>query len=200
MISEKGNLLLATLTANTEADLILLAQHGDRNAFDELVRRHYPMMVQVVFRFCNDPALAEDATQEAFLRAWLNLPSFRPGSSLRNWLYRIAINAALDDLRRKPEQSLDDEKVVLEADRVADPEQLLVAKERTASVQKAIQALPEAARSVLILREYGDLSYREIAEILDIPFGTVMSRLNYARNRLGQLLNLYLVQAENENE
>jgi RNA polymerase sigma-70 factor (ECF subfamily) len=196
----EGTHLLATLTTDTEADLITMAQNGDRNAFGELVRRHYPKTVQIVHRFCGDPSLAEDATQEAFLRAWVNLPTFRVGSSLQNWIYRIAINAAVDALRRRPDESFNDEKVPFEADRTPGPEIILIAKERTAAVQQAIKTLPHAARSVLVLREYGELSYREIAEILDIPFGTVMSRLNYARTRLRQLLEGYLVPSESKNE
>jgi RNA polymerase sigma-70 factor (ECF subfamily) len=192
--------LLATLTTDTDADLIIMAQHGDRNAFGELVRRHYPKTVQVVHRFCGDPSLAEDATQDAFLRAWMNLPTFRVGSSFRNWVYRIAINAAVDALRRRSVESLNDENVPIEAERAPSPEMILIAKERTAAVQQAIQSLPQAARSVLVLREYGELPYREIAEILDIPFGTVMSRLNYARTRLRQLLEGYLVPPESKNE
>ena len=192
--------MLATLATDTEADLIVLAQHGDRNAFGELVRRHYPKTVQIVHRFCGDPSLAEDATQEAFLRAWMNLPTFRVGSTLQNWIYRIAINAAVDVLRRQSGESISDEKADLEVDRAPGPEMALLAKERTNAVQQAINSLPHAARSVLVLREYGELSYREIAEILDIPFGTVMSRLNYARTRLRHLLEGYLDQTESKNE
>lgn len=197
---EEGTTLLATLSTDAESDLVILAQHGDRSAFGELVRRHYPKTVQVVFRFCGDPVLAEDATQEAFLRAWLNLASFQVDSSLRNWVYRIAINAAVDFLRRRPEVSIQDEIAVVEADGTPGPEMILIAKERTAAIQQAIKSLPDAARSVLVLREYGDLSYREISEILDIPFGTVMSRLNYARTRLRQLLEGYLLRPESMNE
>ena len=88
-----------------KSSLIEQAQHGDRNAFGELVRRHYQGVVLVVTRMCGDTGLAEDAAQEAFMRAWVNLRSFQTKGSLRNWLYRIAINAALDVLRHKPEET-----------------------------------------------------------------------------------------------
>ena len=185
-------------TLEDETALIEQAQHGDRNAFGELVSRYYPGVVRVVYRLCGDAGLAEDMAQEAFLRGWINLPSFRPQSSLRNWLYRIAVNATLDVLRRRPEETLEDEAVQMSPDQAAGPETTLIEKERVALLQQAMRSLPEAARSVLVLREYGGLSYQEIASVLDVPVGTVMSRLNYARNRLRELLKGDLLQLENE--
>jgi len=184
--------------AEDENALIEQAQHGDRNAFGELVSLHYSGVVRVVYRLCGDTGLAEDMAQETFLRAWLNLPSFRPQSSLRNWLYRIAVNATLDVLRRRTDEPLEDEADQMYPDQAAGPETSLIEKERVALLQLAMHSLPEAARSVLVLREYGSLSYQEIASVLDIPVGTVMSRLNYARNRLRELLKSDLLQLENE--
>jgi RNA polymerase sigma-70 factor, ECF subfamily len=193
---------VATFTAEVETEkaLVFLAQQGDRNAFGELVRRNYQGVVRVVYRMCGDTALAEDATQDAFIRAWVNLPSFQPTAPLRSWLYRIAINAALDVLRRKPEESLEEDQVTMMTDKAASPETALIEKERVALVQQAMKSLPEAARSVLVLREYGELSYLEIAKVLDIPIGTVMSRLNYARNRLREILKGVLFQMESEHD
>ena len=181
-----------------ENALIEQAQHGDRNAFGELVSRYYPGVVQVVYRLCGETGLAEDMAQEAFLRGWTNLPSFHPQTSLRNWLYRIAVNATLDVLRRKTEDTLEEEAVQMVPDQAAGPEATLIEKERVALLQHAMRTLPEAARSVLVLREYGGLSYQEIASVLDVPIGTVMSRLNYARNRLRELLKGNLLELENE--
>jgi len=184
--------------AETETNLIELAQNGDRNAFGELVRRHYQGVVQVVYRMCGDSGLAEDAAQDAFVRAWMNLSSYQPKSPLRNWLYRIAINAALDVLRHKPEESIEDEKDWMMIDKAAGPEAALIEKEQAALLQQAMKALPPAARSVLVLREYGGLSYHEIASVLDVPIGTVMSRLNYARNRLREILKGCMENTESE--
>jgi len=185
-------------TADTETSLIEQAQNGDRNAFGELVRRHYQGVVLVVYRMCGDTGLAEDAAQEAFMRAWVNLPSYQPQARLRNWLYRIAVNAALDVLRSKPEETLEDEQARMVTDQAAGPETALIEKERVALLQQAMTSLPEAARSVLVLREYGGLSYQEIAGVLDVPVGTVMSRLNYARNRLREILRSYTAKTESE--
>jgi RNA polymerase sigma-70 factor (ECF subfamily) len=186
--------------AETEQKLVYLAQQGDRNAFGELVRRHYQGVVRVVYSMCGDAGLAEDATQEAFIRAWVNLPAFEPNYPLKNWLYRIAINAALDVLRKKPEESLEESQVTMITDQSQGPEAALLEKERIALVRQAMQELPDASRSVLVLREYGDLSYQEIARVLDVPVGTVMSRLNYARNRLRDLLKGVLFQMESEHD
>lgn len=173
----------------TEAALIAKAQTGDRNAYGELVRQHHLQVINVVYRMCGDTQLAEDAAQDAFIQAWLNLPAFRPGTSLRNWLYRIAVNAALDVLRRAPQMPLADFDELLVSDSQAGPEAALLQKERSLAVQRAISSLPEASRAVLVLREYGGLSYQEISSALDIPLGTVMSRLNYGRDRLKAILS-----------
>ena len=185
--------------AETEAALIVKAQTGDRNAYGELVRHHHPGVVNVVYRMCGDIQLAEDAAQDAFIQAWLHLPSFRPGTSLRNWLYRIAVNAALDVIRREPKQPFADLETLSMPDPQAGPEAVLLQKERTLAVQQAILSLTEASRAVLVLREYGGLSYQEISAALDIPLGTVMSRLNYARDRLKQLLEPQFINMELEN-
>lgn len=182
-----------------ESALIEKAQNGDRNAYGELVRQHHQGVINVVYRMCGDTHLAEDAAQDAFIQAWLNLPSFRPGTSLRNWLYRIAINAALDSLRRAPKMPLADIESLSMPDPQAGPEAALLQKERRLSVQKAVASLAEASRAVLVLREYGGLSYDEISSALDIPLGTVMSRLNYARNRLKEILTPEFIDMEIEN-
>jgi RNA polymerase sigma-70 factor (ECF subfamily) len=177
-------------TTEIERDLIVQAQQGDRQAFGELVRSNREGVVNVVYRMCGDANLAQDAAQEAFIRAWKHLPSYRPRSPFRNWVYRIANNAALDVLRRQRE-TVDVDALPL-ASSGAGPEATVEKEERAARVRQAVLELPEASRAVLVLREYEGLSYKEIADTLSIPVGTVMSRLNYARNRLRDLLASYL--------
>ncbi len=175
-------------TAVNEAELIIRAQNGERNAFSELVRIHTRGVFNVVYRMCGDALIAEDAAQETFIRAWQNLSSYRPQTSLRNWLYRIAFNAGMDMLRKEKRiLPTDIEDLPLKDDRPG-PESLASQTERTALVQKAILSLPDASRAVLVLKEYEGMSYREIADALDIPLGTVMSRLNYARKLLKEKL------------
>ena len=200
-MDQKQEELIDTGTAaGEESQLISRAQQGDRGAFTELVRRHYPGVVGVVYRMSGDAGLAEEAAQQAFLQAWLHLPSYQPRRPLRSWLYRIAINAALDALRRAPQVETQDLDSLPMPDPRPDPEQRLEAGERAALVQQAVMSLPPASRAVLVLREYEDLSYREIAETLGIQLGTVMSRLNYARGVLREKLAPYFQDSEAGNE
>ena len=190
--------MVLTPTKETETDLVEQARQGDRHAYGELVCRYYPGVVQVAYRLCGDSGLAQDMAQETFLRAWIKFQSFHPQSSLRNWFYRIGVNATLDVLRRRSEVTLDDETIQMIADQADSPETTLIKKEQVTFLQKALQSLPEAARSVLVLREYSQLSYQEIASVLGVPVGTVMSRLNYARNRLSEILKSHQLLLENE--
>jgi len=182
-----------------EDTLITQAQKGDRSAFGELVARHYASVIRVVYHLCGQAQVAQDAAQEAFIRAWVNLPGFQPRASFRNWLFRIATNAALDILRQRPEESIEDSaEMPAMVDQSPNPEAAYLEKEQADFLQAAVQALPEGARSVLVLREYGELSYEEIAAALEIPIGTVMSRLNYARSRLRELLREHEAKMERE--
>ena len=150
-------------TFEAETILVSRAQKGDRNAFGELVQRYQAAVIDVVYRMCSDAQLAQDAAQEAFIHAWLHLPSYQPRSSQRNWLYRIAVNINLDVLWRQarllPQEI---EKLDLAAPQ-DNPESLLVEKERADQVQSAVQALLETCRVVPVLREYENLSYQDIA-------------------------------------
>jgi len=175
---------VVTVQAVSETELVASAQNGDRNAFSELVRVHAQGVLNVIYRLCGDVQLAEDAAQETFLRAWQNLAAYRPGTPLRNWLYRIAVNAGTDMLRKERRILPDDIEDLDLTDGHPGPETLVSQNERTRLVQNAILSLPDVSRAVLVLREYEGLSYQEISSTLDIPVGTVMSRLNYARNLL----------------
>jgi RNA polymerase sigma-70 factor (ECF subfamily) len=175
-------------TRANETELVTRAQGGDRNAFSELVCAYSQGVLNVVYRMCGDLQLAEDAAQETFIRAWQRLPSFRPGGSLRSWLYRIGVNTAVDMLRKEKHilpQAVEDLHL---RDSQPGPEALAEDAERVQMVQGAVMSLPDASRAVLVLREFEGLAYREIAEALDIPVGTVMSRLNYARKLLKEKL------------
>lgn len=189
---------MATVQTVSERELVVGAQNGDRNAFSELVRMHAQGVLNVVHRMCGDAQLAEDAAQETFIRAWQNLPSYRPGTPLRNWLYRMAVNVGTDMLRKEKRILPDDIHELHLTDGSPGPEAQVSQKERAGLVQKAVLSLPEASRAVLVLREYEGLSYQEISSTLDIPVGTVMSRLNYARNTLKAKLQpqLSLLEAE----
>lgn len=180
---------MTRVTAVSEAELITRAKNGDRSAFSELVCIHAQGVRSVIYRMYGDAQIAEDAAQETFLQAWLHLSSYRPQMPLRNWLYRIAVNTATDMLRKEKRilpNALEDLSL---QDPQLGPEALYFQEEKIAVIQKAVLSLPDACRAVLVLREYEGLSYHEIADTLNIPIGTVMSRLNYARKLLKERLD-----------
>ena len=191
---------MTSISQANEAELVSRSQSGDRNAFSELVRSHSHGVLHVIYRMCGDMRVAEDAAQETFIRAWLQIRSYRAGTSLRSWLYRIAVNTAIDMLRKEKRilpGAVEDLEITEPG---PGPEALLASSERTETVQQAVLDLPDASRAVLVLREYEGLSYQEMAEALDIPVGTVMSRLNYARKLLKERLEVELFSyAEAEN-
>lgn len=172
--------------ANDEHDQLVRAQAGDKAAYGQLVQRYWRLVVSVAYHQGLDLAAAEDAAQETFVKAWLALPRFRESAgSLRGWLCRIAANAATDLHRRaRPAAELGEDV----ASREASPAEQAEVDERAQVVRQALAQLPPASRTALVLREYEGLSYAEIADTLDIPLGTVMSRLNYARGRLREQL------------
>jgi RNA polymerase sigma-70 factor (ECF subfamily) len=181
-------------------ELVTRAQNGDRNAYNELVRIHARGVLNVIYRMCGNMQTAEDAAQEAFIQAWLRLPSFRPRSSLRNWLYRIAVNTAIDMLRKEKRILPGEIEDLNLANSGPSPEALFASAQRKEMVQEAVLTLPDASRAVLVLREFEGLSYKEISESLEIPVGTVMSRLNYARKLLKEKLEVKMyTYAEAEN-
>lgn len=189
---------VTTVAAINEMELVTRARSGDRNAFSELVCIHARGVLNVIYRMCGDEQIAEDAAQETFIQAWVHFSSYRPQTSLRNWLYRIAVNAATDLLRKEKRILPDDIEDFQLTDERPSPESLVSQRERAVLVQKAVLSLPEASRAVLVLREYEEMTYHEIADALEIPVGTVMSRLNYARKLLKEKLEQKLLQVEAE--
>jgi len=172
-----------------EADLLSRSQRGDRAAYGELVKRYCRLVSTVALRLGVRADVAQDVAQEVFLRAWQQLPGFCPQgeNSFRAWLCRISHNLTVDTLRRsRPQAGLDEEPILAGQD--GNPAAAYLRQEQAAEIQARIAQLPPACRIVLVLREYEGLSYGEIAHALDIPLGTVMSRLNYARTALRKAL------------
>jgi RNA polymerase sigma factor (sigma-70 family) len=177
-------------SAQSDNELVAQSLRGDTGAFGTLVLRHRQMVLGIAYRVCGDAALADDIAQETFIRAWGRLHTYRPEGNLRGWLCRIASNLTIDALRRhKP--TADIETVPLAASN-GRPEAAVLKSERAAAVRGAIMNLPVQTRMALVLREYQGLSYVEIAAHLDIPLGTVKSRLNDARRRLKAELSAYM--------
>jgi len=155
---------------------------GASSAFGTLVLRYRKLVIAVAYRLCSDAALAEDIAQDTFVRVWERLADYRPSGNFRAWLVRIATNLTIDAMRkRKPVVDIEDVSLVAPGQ---GPEAFAVNSERVAVVRSALMRLPMQSRMVLVLREYQALSYQEIADALDLPLGTVKSRLNEARRRL----------------
>lgn len=168
-----------------DSELIRRSVAGDRDCFGALVRRYQRFAIGVAYRITGESHVAEDLAQEAFIKAWTSLPDYRGESSFRGWLARIVTNTAIDHLRKnRPEVELQE----WLPSRIDSPPAQVLREELQDRVRAAVLALPPAARAALVLREYEGLSYREIAGALDVPIGTVMSRLNYARARLREML------------
>ncbi|MDR3635759.1 MAG: RNA polymerase sigma factor [Isosphaeraceae bacterium] len=173
--------------------LVQLARGGDRPACEELFRRHRDAAYRVAFRLLGHHEDALDAVQEGFIKAISNLRNFDGRSGFRTWLMRIVHNAAIDTGRkrkRRPTLGLNDESNSLEPASEDDPAQGLNRQDLRRALEFALNRLSPTTRQTFILFAEGGLSYKEIAELQDVPIGTVMSRLHYARHKLQSYLDL----------
>lgn len=182
---------------DTDQELVRRVQAGDQTAFNLLVLKYQHRVLKLVGRFVNDAAEAEDVAQEAFLKAYRALASFRGDSAFYTWLYRIAINTAKNALvsqRRRPVdfdldlQDPDQYERHAKLKEADTPEGVLLTDEIRAVVEEAMAELPEDLRTAIVLRELEGLSYEEIAEAMDCPVGTVRSRIFRAREAIDKKL------------
>ncbi|WP_322999151.1 RNA polymerase sigma factor [Castellaniella sp.] len=163
----------------------LRAGAGDRHAFSWLVKRHQGAMHRYLTRMTGIPETARELTQDAFMRAFQALPSWRPEARFRTWLFRIAHNLALDHLRRAKRVTFQPLDEGLETpDSAPGPEERLETRQRVLQLEAALAALPTAHREILLLREIEEMSYEDIARTLELNPGTVRSRLARARAAL----------------
>lgn len=186
------------MTPSDDLELVKRCQAGDRTGFDELVRKHHALAYNLAYRMLGDHDRAADATQSAMLRAYRALPRFRHDASFSTWLYRIVTNVCLDQIRRQERgaRSLtlvgEDADATLDEmdvpDNSGDPAASAEQQERQELVQAALLRLAPDHRAVLVMYDLSGLSYEEIAQALEIPLGTVKSRLNRARHALKEEL------------
>jgi RNA polymerase sigma-70 factor (ECF subfamily) len=178
--------------------LVERAQSGDKKAFELLVAKYQRKLGRLLSRFIRDPAEVEDVAQEAFIKAYRALPSFRGDSAFYTWLYRIGINTAKNYLvaqgRRAPtstEFDSEEAETFDDGEQLRDintPENLLLSKQIGETVNAAMDALPEELRTAIMLRELEGLSYEEIAKIMNCPIGTIRSRIFRAREAVATKL------------
>ena len=184
---------------NKEADLALVrrAKKGDYRAFDLLVLKYQSRIVSIAFKFVKEIQLAEDISQEAFIKAYRSIDSFREESAFYTWLYRITANTAKNYLvskgRRKEssisEMSISENEDFFELPANDSPEQILMAQSLKDTIYDALSGLPEDTRTALSLREFEGFNYEEIAEIMNCPVGTVRSRIFRGREALEDLIS-----------
>jgi len=181
-----------------DQQLVERTQRGDKRAFELLVGKYQRKLGRLISRFIRDPAEVEDVTQDAFIKAYRALPSFRGESAFYTWLYRIGINTAKNHLlatgRRAPTTTMFDAE---EAEgfedagllhEVSTPENELMSKQVVEVVNSSLQSLPDDLRTALTLREIEGLSYEEIASVMNCPVGTVRSRIFRAREAIAENL------------
>lgn len=182
-----------------DQQLVERAQRGDKQAFDLLVVKYQRKLARLLSQFIRDATEVEDVTQEAFIKAYRALPSFRGDSAFYTWLYRIGINTAKNFLvaqgRRAPTTSngfdAEDVEGFEEASQLREmntPESELTSKQIAQTVNQTLEELPEELRTAITLREIEGLSYEEIAVIMNCPIGTVRSRIFRAREAIAEKL------------
>lgn len=185
------------MTNLEQTELIARIVAGETELFESLVLEHQTLVYNLALRMMANPADAEDCAQEAFVKAYRSLPTFRGEASFSSWLYRLTTNVCLDALRakkRRAETSLtaedeNGEETELSIPDPGDgPEATAEKNERRALVHRALRQLPEDFRQVLLLRELGGLSYDEIGHEMQLEAGTVKSRIFRARKKLAELL------------
>jgi RNA polymerase sigma-70 factor, ECF subfamily len=181
----------------SDLELVRRAQRNERGAFDLLVLKYQHKVVKLVARLLRDPTEAEDVAQEAFVKAYRALGSFRGDSAFYTWLYRIAVNTARNAIASRQRRPIDYEAELSESEQsnlasrlrhTDTPEATALSEEIRLTVNQAIEQLPEDLRTAIVLREVEGLSYEEIAAAMDCPVGTVRSRIFRAREAIDRAL------------
>ena len=184
------------MAEKTELEIIEQIKRGDADAFGELVTRHQKLVYNLALKMLGNPEDAEDAAQEAFIKAYRSIGSFRGESKFSVWLYKLTNNVCLDMLRKRREatvslsvedESGEDSEIEISDGRFS-PDEVDEKKEMREALHKALGELDEDFRSVLVLREVNGLSYDEIGRALNLDVGTVKSRIFRARKKLCAIL------------
>jgi RNA polymerase sigma-70 factor (ECF subfamily) len=193
--AEKGSGL-----PSSDEILVAKCQKGDKQAFELLIKKYQRRIFHLIYRLTQDPAVVETIAQEVFLKAYRSISSFRGSSRFYTWLYRIAVNtslshikkeAALESRERTVEYDLQASNLQAESMKPEDPEELFLRKEFFKHLLDSLRRLPEELRTALVLREFSGMNYEEIAEVMQIPLGTVRSRIFRGRARLREMLEPY---------
>lgn len=166
----------------SDLELVEKVKAGDKRSFSELVKRHQRSVLRMSLRFVKDMDVAEDVTQEAFIKAYEKLYSFEGRASFKSWLFQIAVNTARNKLRDFRRETVDIDNVHLAVD--AEAETVLVHGAVANLLQKEVDKLPFKQRTALVLRVYEDLSFNEIANIMECPYDTAKANYRHALLKL----------------
>jgi RNA polymerase sigma-70 factor, ECF subfamily len=177
---------ITIVETSTDLELVERVRSGDKKAFSTLVRRHQQGLMRLSLRFVKDVGAAEDVVQDSLIKSYERLASFEGRSSFKSWLYQIAINTAKNKLRDRRDNMKDIEDVQLGV--AAEAETSLVHTAVAHIIQKHVDELPFKQKTALALRIYEDLSFKEIAEIMDCPYDTAKANYRHALLRLREEL------------
>ena len=186
--------MIESVKENQEKEWILRAKQGDLFAFEELVLQYERMVYNVALRMMGHSEDAKDLSQEVFLKAYKNIQNFDERSAFSTWLYRITTNTCIDEMRRRKgkhtyslEEELENEEGSMQrqiADTGDTPEESLLREEKKSEILQALDTLSAEHRTAIVLRDIRGLHYEDISEIMELPLGTVKSRISRARNQL----------------
>jgi len=182
--------------AASSEDLMIQVAEGDGFAFELLVRRHESPVLNLIYRYVGDRTKAKDLAQEVFIRVWRAANRYEPKAKFTTWIYRITVNLCLNELKSSGkkkmhflESYIEENRTPNEAGNVSPSgEDLLLAEERSRQISEALQALPENQRMALILRRYDNLSYQEIAKIMECSVSAIESLLVRAKKNIQEKL------------
>ena len=186
----------------TDADLVHRVRGGDQAAFRELFDRYHQRAYAVALGVVKNPTDAMDVVQDAFIKVHKHIDGFHGSSSFYTWLYRIVMNLAIDQVRRRKRTTEYDDQAAQAASAAesdllprhseANPGKTVARREIAVRIREALDTLPEYHRAVIVLREVQGCSYEEMSKILKVPKGTIMSRLFHARRKMQEQLKGYL--------
>ncbi|CUT02932.1 RNA polymerase, sigma-24 subunit, RpoE [Candidatus Kryptobacter tengchongensis] len=179
-----------------EAEIVKRAKDGDEKAFEMIIKKYQNRVANLIFKIIGDSSVVEDLTQDVFLRVIESLRDYKFGSALYTWIYRITVNICIDEIRKRQRSRTYSLSDVLNQNPKVEPahspvEKTVERKELREIIENAISKLPLEYKTAIILREFEDLPYEEIAKILKVSVGTVKSRIFRARKLLAEHLKEY---------
>lgn len=190
------------MISSVNSGLIKKARRGDGRAFSMLIENHERFVFNVVYRITGNAEDARDVSQEAFIKAFKNFESYDESSAFSTWLYRIAVNTAIDYIRkRKKENSISfEDYIVDEKNQKGDSgiEEKVISKEGVKNIISAVNMLDDEFKTVIVLRDMEGMDYKEISDITGLPLGTVKSRLSRGRGKFRQMIEKFNLKPETE--